>query len=42
MMDSICAIFQLTEEQMELFLEMFVGRLLDYLKNSLIKADIVA
>ena len=35
MMDSICAIFQPTEEQMELFIEMFMGRLPEYLRRSL-------
>ena len=38
MMDCISAIFQPTEEQMELFIEMFVGRLPDYIRNSLAKA----
>ena len=42
MMDSICAIFQPTEEQMELFIEMFVGRLPDYIRNSLAKATLAA
>ena len=42
MMDSICAIFQPAEEQMELFIEMFVGRLPDYIRNSLAKAALAA
>lgn len=42
MMDCICAVFQPTEEQMQLFIEMFVGRLPDYIKNSLVKAALAA
>ena len=42
MMDSICAVFHPTEEQMELFIEMFMGRLPEYLKRSLAKAAIAA
>ena len=42
MMDCIRAIFQPTEEQMELFIEMFVGRLPDYIRNSLAKAALAA
>ena len=42
MMDCISAIFQPTEEQMELFIEMFVGRLPDYIRNSLAKAALAA
>ena len=42
MIDSVCAIFQPTEEQLALFIEMFVGRLPDYIRNSLIKAALVA
>lgn len=38
MIDSVCAIFQPTEEQFELFIEMFVGRLPEYIRNSLAKA----
>ena len=38
MIDSVCAIFQPTEEQLELFIEMFVGRLPEYIRNSLAKA----
>ena len=42
MIESVCAIFQPTEEQLELFIEMFVGRLPDYLRNSLAKAAMAA
>ena len=42
MIDSVCAIFQPTEAQMELFIEMFVGRLPDYIRNSLAKAAMAA
>ena len=38
MVDSVCAIFQPTEEQLKLFIEMYVGRLPDYIRNSLAKA----
>jgi hypothetical protein len=42
MIDSVCAIFQSTEEQLELFIEMFVGRLPEYIRNSLAKAALAA
>ena len=42
MIDSVCAIFQPTEEQLELFIEMFVGKLPDYIRNSLTKAALAA
>ncbi len=42
MIDSVCAIFQPTEAQIELFIEMFVGRLPDYIRNSLAKAALAA
>ena len=42
MMDCVSAIFQPTEEQMALFIEMFVGRLPDYIRNSLAKAILAA
>ena len=42
MIDSVCAIFQPTEEQFEMFIEMFVGRLPDYIRNSLAKAALSA
>ena len=42
MIDSVCAIFQPTEEQLELFIEMFVGRLPEYIRNSLAKAALAA
>ena len=38
MMESICAIFQPTEEQLEAFIEIFVGRLPDFIRNLLVKA----
>lgn len=38
MIDSVFAIFQPTEEQLALFIEMFVGKLPDYIRNSLTKA----
>lgn len=42
MIESVCAIFQPTEEHLKLFLEMFVGRLPDYIRNSLEKAAVAA
>ena len=42
MIDSVCAIFQPTEGQLALFIEMFVGRLSDYICNSLTKAVLAA
>ena len=42
MIDSVCAIFQPTEEQLALFIEMFVGRLPDYICNSPAKAVMAA
>lgn len=42
MIDSVCAIFQPTEEQLALFIDMFVGRLPDYIRNSLTKAALAA
>ena len=42
MIDSVCAIFQPTEQQLELFIEMFVVRLPKYIRNSLSKAAIAA
>ncbi len=42
MIDSICAIFQPTEEQMELLIEMFLGRLPEYLRRSLVKTTLAA
>ena len=42
MIESICAIFQPTEEQLSVFLDMFVGRLPDYIRNSLAKAALAA
>ena len=42
MINSVCIIFQSTEEQLRLFIEMFVGRLSDYIRNSLVKATLAA
>lgn len=42
MIESICAIFQPTEEQMDTFIEMFVGRLPDHIRNSLVKVALAA
>ena len=42
MMESICAIFQPTEKQMGLLIEMFVGHLPDYIINSLAKTTLAA
>ena len=42
MIESVCAIFQPTEEQLELFIEMFVGRLPEYIRNSLAKVGLAA
>ena len=42
MVDSICAIFQPTEEQLAVFLDIFVGRLPDYIRNSLARAALSA
>lgn len=42
MIDSVCAIFHPTEEQLEMFIEMFVGRLPDYIRNSLAKTALTA
>lgn len=42
MLESICAVFRPTEEQTEAFLEVFLGRLPEYLRRSLAKAAISA
>lgn len=42
MIDSVCAIFRPTEEQLALFIEMFVGRLPEYIRNSLAKAALTS
>jgi hypothetical protein len=42
MIESVCAIFQPTEGQLELFIEMFVGRLPEYIRNSLAKVGLAA
>jgi hypothetical protein len=42
MIDSVCAVFQPTEEQLQLFIDMFVGRLPEYIRNSLVKAALAS
>ncbi len=42
MIDSVCAIFRPTETQLELFIEMFAGRLPEYICNSLAKSAMAA
>ena len=42
LMDSINAIFKPTEDQMEVFIELFLGRLPDYLRRSLVKGALAA
>lgn len=42
MIESVCAIFKPTEEQIQLLIEMFVGRLPEYIRNSLARAAIAA
>ena len=42
MVNSICAIFQPSEEQLALFIEMFVGGLPEYIRNSLVKAALAS
>ena len=42
MIDSVCAIFRPTEEQYAVFVELFVGRIPDYIRNSLAKAALAA
>ena len=42
MMESICAIFQPTEEQVELLIEMFMGRLPEYMRRSLAKSTLAS
>ena len=41
-MIGVCAIFQPTEEQLALFIDMFVDRLPDYIRNSLKKAALAS
>jgi len=38
MLESICAVFHPTEEQMQMLIELFVGRLPEYIQVSLVKA----
>ena len=40
MIDSICAVFQPTKEQIDMFIEMFIGRLPEYLKRYLMMETI--
>lgn len=42
MIDSVCAIFQPTEDQFQMFMELFVGHLPKYIRNSLAKAELAA
>ena len=42
MIESICAVFQPTEAQIEMFIKVFVGRLPEFLQNSLVKAVMAA
>ena len=42
MLDSIYAVFGPTEDQMNVFIDIFVGRLPEYLRNSLVKCDMAA
>ena len=42
LIEGVSAIFQPTEEQLALFIEMFVGRLPEYIRNSLVKATLTA
>ncbi len=38
MLESICTVFQVTEKQMDTFIELFVSRLPEYLQDSLIRS----
>ena len=42
MIDSVYAIFQPTEEQLTMFIEMFIGRLPEYLRKYLTKAALAS
>ena len=42
MADCVYAIFQPTEEQLQMFIEMFVGRLPEHVRNALAKATLAA
>lgn len=42
MIESISAIFQPTKEQLAMFIEMFVGQLPEYIRNSLAKVGLAA
>ena len=36
LIESVCAVFQPTDNQLAMFIEMFVGRLPEYIRNSLV------
>ena len=42
MIDCVYAIFRPTEEQIQMFIDMFIGRLPEYMRNSLAKAALAA
>ena len=42
MIDSVCAIFQPSDEQLQMLIEVFVGKLPEYIRNSLAKAALPA
>ena len=42
MIESVSSVFQPTEEQLAMFIEMFVGQLPEYIRNSLAKAGLAA
>lgn len=42
MLDTIRAVFRPTEEQLQLFMEIFVGRLPEYVRTSLVRATLEA
>lgn len=42
MIDSVCAVSRLTEEQLQVFIDVFFGRLPEYIRNSLSKAAAAA
>jgi len=42
MIDSVCAVFQPTEEQLHLLIDIFIGRIPEYIRNSLAKAALAS
>ena len=42
LLESVCAVFHPTQEQMRMLIEMFIGRLPEYIKVSLAKAATAA